>query len=348
MKKTKLLLLLFFISSGLFSQKYQYEHGFSSLFSLYRTEIYGQKDTRKHKIKELKIYELKNNIRVLTDEVQLDTSFDILYSAQNLNKRSPIIRTNTKINTRQIINTNYSRHSNYTTVRNFHISDSNKYYILSVLTLTNSRKIGSTKIFRNSNNKIDSIYYFKKNRNYFKTKWIYTYKNNKLFELKEFNKKNQLKSVIKYDCNPIGEKVKKVKQKSVCTNTEFDKDGNKIEVKTTTNNKGRVVKTKYTYDKNTNKRIKTERFDYKNRLEYFYHKTKDKTVNINYWKGKETYKFISYKKEGLTYKTEKHYKKKLKNTQEFDFNSKGLISKVINTDKKGKVTIQVYEYGYFD
>jgi hypothetical protein len=73
-------------------------------------------------------------------------------------------------------------------------------------------------------------------------------------ETRQYNKKNKLKQVWKYDCDPKGEvKVKKTNQ--VCRNVGSDNKGRELEILFNTDHTGKKTKTIYTFYTVNGKRI---------------------------------------------------------------------------------------------
>ncbi len=196
-----------------------------------------------------------------------------------------------------------------------------------------------TQYFRNDTGRIDSTLFFRKRNTQPYSRTYYLYKNNKLAETKYY-KKGKLKYVRKYDCTPLGEKVKKVKKTAVCSNTEFDKDGNKIVVNEFTNEKGKTTKTKRTFKGNSNVLIKRESFDGDNNSTFFFEKTDSKITQINYRrKGKESYKLVQHlDQKGNVIKQERFHKTKLKSTVLYEFNDQNFKTKEIYFNKKRELT----------
>lgn len=204
---------------------------------------------------------------------------------------------------------------------------------LKEVTSYTKNKLGSKKIyFRNDTGRLDSTLYFDKNNALHTSKMIYTYQNGKIYETKYYFK-GKLKSIDKFDCNPIGESIKKVSQNSSCINTEYDKDGNKIVVYTDIWN-GIEFKTKYTYKGDSKDLLKTERFDSDNKLSDI--RTFSDTI--------DTYTSFNNKNQ-IVYKTIDYYNKNKQLTKYESYNKKGLTSKTLyEYNKLGLKTKSTYQY----
>ena len=80
--------------------------------------------------------------------------------------------------------------------------------------------------------------------------WHYTYYENGQLKRNELYKKGKLSSVWDYSCDKEGQEVSKSKvhEKNVCIITEHNNDGTYVKIIRTTDDKGRVVKTRTTYN----------------------------------------------------------------------------------------------------
>jgi hypothetical protein len=209
---------------------------------------------------------------------------------------------------------------------------------------------GRSQYFWNEQGVLDSMHYFSKRKALPSNTIHYYYKNNKLAETKTYEK-GKLTTIRKYDCTPLGEIQKKVKQTKICVNTEFDADGNKITVNEYTDQKGRTRKWKTTYIGKSDVVFRKERFDFKNRKTYLEEITPEKHIRIYYRnrgvrKGKEDYKGIWYydSKKNVT-KRERYNKGKLSTTKVYSYDSNGQLTSQKNLDKKGKEYYNIsYEY----
>lgn len=245
-----------------------------------------------------------------------------------------------------------------------------KKYLTDKIVIHRNKLKSRTHYFWSKLGKIDSIYWYKKNKTNPHRITHYFYKNKKLAETKTYVK-GKLKTIRKYDCEPLGKVEKKVKTSKSCKNIEFDTDGNKIEVHEYTNSKGKTRIWKYTYVGNTSKLFRTESFDYKGRPTYFKEETdtskiskrfnrrgkeiwksvqryeKNKLVEgINYHKGKiQSRRVYSYNQRGqeVSSKTYSGSKQKWSYSTTTEYNDKGLISKSTFKTKRG-TSISIREY----
>lgn len=314
--------------------------------SLYDEIVYSQKEEIKRQdITKIETYELnKNDRNVLVKESILDSSLAIISQFSYLNKKRINYSHLSEYHDRTILERSYGRNS-YKTVYDFVFLDSNKKFIDKKRVFINNELTYTSKIYRQNNGKIDSIYFYTKRKKSPNSSLYIFHKNDKIFETK-FYRKDKLSRIQKYDCNPIGENIKRVKQIQECHNTEVDANGNKIEVYIMTNDKGQEEKRKVTISNKTNKIIKHERFNFKNILVFYWEYTGESKIIINYnSKGKETYRVNNfYDKKNRIIKKESFWKKKLEYSTTYSYNDEGLIRSSISTNSRGKKTTLSYKY----
>ena len=183
--------------------------------------------------------------------------------------------------------------------------------------------------------------------------WIYTYYEDGKIKSTEHYTKGKLKSLYLYTCNDEGKKVKDtIKTSKVCSIKEYNDDGSYVVVHRTTNSKGKIRKTRYTYNKEK-KLIAYEsitpkgviKYKYTNtynengkRIEYLYYRNGGEKV-----KYRETFKYNSDNKvvEKVYYKG--HDKMYSKNVTLWSKNDKVAETKSYNRKNELVKKIQ-YKY----
>ena len=244
-----------------------------------------------------------------------------------------------------------------------------KKYLKDKINISKNKLKSRTEYFWSNSGRIDSTYWYKKNQNNPHRVTHYLYKNNKLAETKTYIK-GELKTIRKYDCEPLGKIQKKVETSKSCKNTEFDKDGNRIEITEYTNSKGQTRVWKITFIGKTSKVFRNESFDYKGRPNYFEEVTDTTKITKFFKKGKVRSETVQKFKnnrliEGIRYHKEKLSSRRIytynKNGQETsskvfsgkkqkwsyttttEYNTQGLISKTVFKNKRGS-SISLREY----
>lgn len=216
-----------------------------------------------------------------------------------------------------------------------------KEFVTERITLRVNKIKGKSQYFWSNQGLLDSMHYFSKRNTSPSSTVHYFYKNEKLAETKTYVK-GKLTTVRKYDCTPLGEVQKKVRQTSVCVNTEFDANGNKITVSEYTDEKGRTRKWKTTYVGKSDVVFKKEGFDYKNRRTYLDEITAEKQTYIHYRtrgfrKGKESYKQVKYYDINKNIVKKENYNNgKLFDYITFKYNTNGQLTARKSFNKKGK------------
>lgn len=336
------------LSFNFYSQSYIYSENDDVPFAfLFYTQGNSKQDSliKEYKVIEYREYISNKGQKELDTKVIIDPSRGLKYKISNLSGK--------KIHylSRQTIN-NYTffQWKSYGKEKkqvNEYDSINGKKYINKVVGYYKNKKSYTKLFFRNDTGRIDSTLYFNGNDINYSSKMTYSYSNGKLTETKYYYK-GKLKTVQKYDCNPIGEPIKKVFQSSSCINTEYDKDGNKIKVYVYTNSKGAESKSKTTYLGDSDKIIKYEAYNSKNKL-YRLSTYSDTLYVSTYYKnnGKISRKYISYFNNSQTLiKSEEYYKGKLIYTYKYEYNELGLKTKNIYQYKNNAPKIEYYEYKF--
>ena len=103
--------------------------------------------------------------------------------------------------------------------------------------------------YNEDNNPTEKVYY-KKGGEEILTRWEYSYyENGQKKETKRYDGKGKLKHSWSYACNPQGQEIKK-NTSEICLKEDYDESGNKIKVIRNTDEKNRMVKSVFRYDKN--------------------------------------------------------------------------------------------------
>lgn len=252
---------------------------------------------------------------------------------------------------------------------NSYVTVQDKKKLEDKIVLKKNKLTSRTHYYWNESGVLDSLHYFNKNKAIASSRTHYVYNSEgKMIESRIYNG-NKLKSIRKFDCQPIGKVQKKVETTSSCVNTEMDENGNKINVSEFTNDKGKKRIFKTTYHGNTNRKWKQEGFYYKDRPTY-YNETTDtskiyksfnkkgkvtwesninlqngKTIsNSNYRKGKlVSQTLFTYNQNGQVTSEKSYINDKEDWSKTYEYNSQELISKIIHF-KKGKTSITEREY----
>lgn len=318
-------------------------------YDIVNTTIFDEvANSQKDKIKNVtKIQTFNTNQEgqnILIKESLLDSSSSTVSQFSYLNKKIINYSCLSEYANRTILERSYGKR-NYKTVYDFVTLDSSKKFIDQKRIYVNNKLSSTSKMYRQKNGKIDSIYFYSKQKETPNSTLHIFYKNDAVLETKLY-RKGKLSSIQKYNCNPIGEDIKKVKQTQKCLNTEIDSNGNKIEVYIITNDKGEEEKSKVTISKTTNKTIKSERFNTKNIRTFYWEDSGSSRTSTNYnSRGKETFKIIYfYDKNNRIIKKENFWKEKLKFRTEYSYNNLGLIGTSISTNSKEKRTSYLYKY----
>lgn len=127
------------------------------------------------------------------------------------------------------------------------------------------------------------------------------YPHKQLKETRTYNKKGKLKSVIKYDCTPIGTLAngRRSDTTSQCKKTEYDADNNKIVTTEITNKKGKTWRYISKYNKE-DKMLEYSSIDHKGRMQVKY----TYTYNAQGWLAHSVYTFYKKPKRGFSYSYE--------------------------------------------
>ncbi len=194
--------------------------------------------------------------------------------------------------------------------------------------------------------------------------WLYKYNEEGKRIQTAYYKKGKLKSKWVYSCDEEGKKVdnKKVNTSISCSLVEHNNDGSYVKIYRTTNPKGKIVKSRWTYSKDS-LLISYERINHKgiittkytqeydkegNRIAYTYYKKGGKKAwhrtEFKYNDDKNIIETISYNGKGEM-RSKKQYKYDANgNTIEFTtFDSKGKMEWKYETtyDNKGEVIAEL-------
>lgn len=165
----------------------------------------------------------------------------------------------------------------------------------------------------------------KKGKQYFRNEFYY-YDNGSKKETRYYNKKNTLKKIYSYACEPIGEVEKKVTLQNICKKRTYNPDSTFVEIFEGHDNKGHSSRRIVKYSKDSLQ------------LEQIYYNHKDQ----------ETYHYVSEYDDKKTINYQYYYKGKLKRAYHYSYNAKGLLESYQSINKKGKIkNNNVYEYSYF-
>lgn len=229
---------------------------------------------------------------------------------------------------------------------NSYSSIDGKNYLTEKIVVKRQHIESRTNYFYAKNGQIDSTHWFGKNDGQPTKVTHYLHKNGKLTETKTYEH-GKLKTVRKYDCEPLGEVEKKLKTSQSCKNTEFDKEGNRIEISENTNSKGQISIFKTTYVGNSDKVYRYEGFDNKQRTTYFTEIT-DTSKRIKFYRkpGKMSSEAIEKYENGKLVRREYLKKGKVTNQRVYSYNEEGQeISETLRSGKKLKLNYSVsYEY----
>ncbi|MEN8929183.1 MAG: hypothetical protein ABF242_10365 [Flavobacteriales bacterium] len=356
--KNPLTLFLIFASFWAISQKNSFTpyYNVGEPWQFQKLSFYGNDNVRKMQDSLIAKYNIKvRNTFAKNKKGETVLTKKMIYDGQNsqialsnLRSRKMNYKSFHKINNYRIYEWKYwgSRQKQI----NEYLTINGKEFLKEKTYFTKNKTKGRTQYFWNKEGVLDSMRYFKKRDTKPASSTHYFYQNEKLAETKTY-KNGKLTTVRKYDCTPLGEVQKKVKQTKSCVNTEFDKDGNKITVNEYTDEKGRTRKWKTTYFGDSKIVLKNEGFDFKNRRTYLEETTPTKQTYIYYKnglfsKGKESFKKVSHfdSQENLI-KSESYYNGKLSDTRIYTYNTNNLLLSQVNLNKKGKETYNItFEY----
>lgn len=247
MKTYLLILLAFTLSFNFYSQSYLYsENDDIPLAFLFYTQGNSKQDSliKEYKVVEYREYISNERQKELDTKVIIDPYTELKYKISNLSKRKIHYLSHQKINNYTIFQ--WKSYGKEKKQINKYDSINGKEYIKEVIGYYKNKKSYTKIFFRNDTGRIDFTLSYNIKSDIYHSKMVYSYNNDKLVETKHYYK-GKLKTVRKYDCNPIGEPIKKVFQSSSCVNTEYDTNGNKIKVYVFTNSKGSESKSKTTY-----------------------------------------------------------------------------------------------------
>lgn len=336
------------LSFNFYSQSYFYsENDDIPIAFLFYTGGNKKQDSliKEHKVVEYREYISNKGQKELDTKVIIDPNRGLKYKISNLSGKKIHYLSRQTINNHTFFQwKSYGKENKQV---NEYDSINGKKYIIKATGYTKNKKNYTQLYFRNDTGRIDSTITYRNKSDSYNSKMTYSYSNGKLAETKYYYK-GKLKTIQKYDCNPIGEPIKKVFQSSSCVNTEYDKDGNKIKVYVYTNSKGAESKSKTTYKGDSDKIIKYEGYNSKNQL--YRLSTYSDSLNVStYYKnnGKISRKYISYFDNSHTLvKSEEYYKGKLTYIYKYEYNKLGLKTKDIYQYKKNNPKTVYYEYKF--
>jgi hypothetical protein len=300
---------------------------------------------KKHKVIEYREYINNKNKKELDSKVITDPNTGYKYKISNLSGKKIHYLSRQKINNYSIFQ--WKAYGKENKQINEYDSINGKEYIKEVTGYYKNKKSYTKFFFRNDTGRIDSTLSYNVKSDVYHSKMVYSYNNDKLIET-QYYYKGKLKTVQKYDCNPIGELIKKVFQSSSCVNTEYDKDGNKIEIYVFTNSEGSESKSKTTYLGDSDKITKIENYRSDNSL-YRLSTYSDSLKTTIYYKknGKTSKKHLNYfDNSGTLIKSEDYYKGKLNYTYKYEYNDLGLQTKYTYQYKNDDPRTVYFEYEY--
>ncbi|MES2690902.1 MAG: hypothetical protein V4658_10900 [Bacteroidota bacterium] len=165
-----------------------------------------------------------------------------------------------------------------------------------------------------------------------KAKWTYEYVYNndgKMVKTLQYNAKNKLVRQTTYQCDYLGETIRKdVKQASMCLRKDSSQnDGGYIIYDDRTDEKGRIARVIYKYDKDTNL-VSYESFPFKRRFTTKQVYSYDASGNVT--------GMIAYRKNKLWY------------SYRYNYNLQNMVVVSNYISKEGEVkSIQLVQYKYF-
>ena len=165
----------------------------------------------------------------------------------------------------------------------------------------------------------------KKGKQYFRNEFYY-YDNGSKKETRYYNKKNTLKKIYSYACEPTGEVAKKVTQQNICKKRTYNSDSTFVEIFEGHDNKGHSSRRIVKYSKDSLP------------LEQLYYNHKDQEIK----------RYVSEYYEGKIINFQHYNKRKLKRAYHYTYNAKGLLESYQSINNKGKIkNNNVYEYSYY-
>lgn len=374
MKSISLLSFLFLFNQLVFSQETgftpYFNHGEPWQFQSFRpSELKKNQDSliKVHHIETQKVYKYdKNGNRVLYSISTFDSTQNEFSIWKLNNKRtsseSQLVSGSHRVYQWKTWGSEKKQYNSYVTIED-------KKKLENKIVLKRNKIKSRTQYFWNAAGRLDSLYYFKKNSPTPNSVTHYMYNaDGKMIESRIY-KKGTLKSIRKFDCQPLGKIEKKVETSTSCENIEMDENGNKIKVSEFTNDKGKKRIFKTTYHGNTNRTWKQEGFDYKDRPTYYNETTDTSKIYKSFnKKGKVTWEsnttlqhgkvvakhqfrkgklvsknLFTYNDQGFLTSEKSYIGKKEDWSRSYEYTSMGLISKLV-FNKKGKKSVTEREY----
>ncbi len=202
-----------------------------------------------------------------------------------------------------------------------------------------------THYYWNDSGILDSLHFYKRNNLRPSNRTHYLYNNeSKMIESRVYNK-GKLKTIRKYDCQPIGKIEKKVETTTSCVNTEMDSEGNIIKVSEFTNDKGKKRIFKTTYHGNTDRVWLQEGFNYKGKPTYYNETTDTSKIYKSFnRKGKVRWESNTKSQNGKTISKSEFRKGKMVSQTLYTYNSKGLVATEKSYINDKEVSNKTYEY----
>ena len=183
--------------------------------------------------------------------------------------------------------------------------------------------------------------------------WHYTYDENGRLKRNEFFKKGKLRSVWDYTCDREGKEVSKSKvdEKNICVITEHNNDGSYVKIVRTTDDKGRVVKNRSTYNSDS-LLIAREIINRKGKIRHKYTREYDSegrlVKHLTYKNAKDvkSYIVLQYDKEGRIISQSDHKGNgKLKKKYTKTYNAVGQLIDYAWYNEKNEVVKRItYKY----
>ena len=214
-----------------------------------------------------------------------------------------------------------------------HYKTKDEFSHLTLFEYNEDKRITRRETFGKNGDKMFSLYKYEYNANGDKATTYRYYK-------------GKLKAKYSFRCDGAGADVKKKVEQEICTKSEFDKDGNRIEVTRRLNHKGEAIKTIFTYNKN-NQLFRYQLFDKNENIRRKCEHTLDKNGRVLttkvYNKGSEVPNEIyEFKYDENNRKT--YHKKTVKSkTSEIfiKYDTKGNL-----TERRYKTKKSDYKYNY--
>ncbi len=158
-----------------------------------------------------------------------------------------------------------------------------------------NNKFQSRSIASYQDSRITAQWNYSKDSTKVRNKWEYSYYPNWDKKTTRYYKNGELKHTWNYTCNEDGEEKKPKEETKVCELKQYNADSSYVIIRRLTDEKGKISKRKFTYNKNKNL-ILTEYFNIKNKLTYkdsSVYKNEICTENYHFFRGKNSSKIQS-------------------------------------------------------